>query len=101
MFKLKKYDESSKSFQSFINTKNENQDLIDDAAIRQGDCFFGTKNYTKAINAYDKVITNYGIGSDYAQYQKSMSLGFLGKNDEKATETLNKIQNSINGLSLP
>ena len=92
LFKLKKYDDSSKSFQNFINTKNENQDLIDDAAIRQGDCFFGTKNYTKAINAYDKVIANYGIGSDYAQYQKSMSLGFLGKNDEKATELL-KIAN--------
>ena len=86
LFKLKKYDESSKNFQKFINTNHQNQELMDDAAIRQGDCFFGTKNYTKAIKAYDKVITNYGIGSDYAQYQKSMSLGFLGKNDEKAIE---------------
>lgn len=90
LFKLKKYDESSKSFQSFINTKYDSQELLDDAAIRQGDCYFGTKNYTKAIKAYDKVIANYGIGGDYAQYQKAMSLGFLGKNEEKASE-LSKI----------
>lgn len=92
LFKLKKYSDSSKSFQNFINTKNDSQELLDDAAIRQGDCFFGIKNYTKAIIAYDNVISNYGVGSDYAQYQKSMSLGFLSKNDEKAIQ-LTKIAN--------
>lgn len=85
-FKLKAYNKAAASFQSFIATDNEDVVMNDDAIIRKGDSEFATKNYTKAINSYKKVIDAYGSGADYAQYQSAMSYGFLNKNDKKVAQ---------------
>jgi len=98
-FKLKEYDKAAKSFTAFTSRAKDDNPLIDDANIRLADCYFVTKKYTNAINAYDKVINNLGIGSDYALYQKAISFGFLTDNTKKI-ETLNKLISEFNNTSL-
>ena len=92
-FKLKKYPTAAKEFQNFINTKNEDMTMNDDATIRMGDSFFATKEYRKSIEAYKKVVDQYGASADYAQYQMAMSYGFLEKNNFKIRELENLLTN--------
>jgi len=82
-FKLKDYDKAANSFSAFASKAKEDNSLLDDANIRLADCYFVTKKYANAITAYDKVINNLGVGSDYAVYQKAISFGFLGDNTKK------------------
>lgn len=82
-FKLKDYDNAANSFSAFASKAKEDNTLLDDANIRLADCYFVTKKYANAITAYDKVINNLGVGSDYAVYQKAISFGFLGDNTKK------------------
>lgn len=92
-FKLKEYEKAAMAFQSFIATENEDVIMNDDAIIRKGDGEFATKNYTKAIQSYKKVVDAYGSGADYAQYQSAMSYGLLKNNDEKVNQLLFLIKN--------
>ena len=89
-FKLKDYANAANSFSNFIRKTNNENPLFDDANIRLADCYFVTKKYSNAILAYDKVINNAGVGSDYATYQKAISFGFLGDNSKKI-ENLNDL----------
>ncbi len=82
-FKLKDYDKAAVAFNKFTAKAKEDNPLLDDANIRLADCYFVTKKYANAIKAYDKVINNLGVGSDYAVYQKAISFGFLGDNTKK------------------
>lgn len=82
-FKLKNYDKAANSFNAFTSKAKEGNLLLDDANIRLADCYFVTKKYSNAITAYDKVIHNLGVGSDYALYQKAISFGFLGDHTKK------------------
>ena len=94
-FKLKQYSTSAKVFQDFINTKQKDLSLVDDATIRMGDSFFAIKEYRKSIDAYKKVLDQLGNSSDYAQYQIAMCFGFLEKNTSKITE-LESLLNNFN-----
>ncbi|MBA6155691.1 tetratricopeptide repeat protein [Tenacibaculum sp. S7007] len=82
-FKLKRYNDAAKHFQQFLDKKIDDNDLNDDASNRLGDSFYATKNYTKAIEAYNKVVQEGGVGADYAQYQIAMSKGYMGNNESK------------------
>ncbi|MEI6864677.1 tetratricopeptide repeat protein [Flavicella sp.] len=82
-FKLKEYDKAKQSFTNYL--KKEENDLIktNDAYIRLGDCNFISKSYWEGMEAYNKVIASKAIDDDYAQYQKAISYGFVGRNDNK------------------
>jgi TolA-binding protein len=92
-FKLKQYSTSAKVFQDFINTKQKDLSLVDDATIRMGDSFFAIKEYRKSIDAYKKVLDQLGNSSDYAQYQIAMCFGFLERNTTKITELESLLDN--------
>ena len=98
-FKLKEYSKAANAFSNFIRKTNKENPLFDDANIRLADCYFVTKKYTNAILAYDKVINNSGVGSDYAIYQKAISFGFLGDNTKKINN-LNKLVTDFELTSL-
>ncbi|MFD2566364.1 tetratricopeptide repeat protein [Pseudotenacibaculum haliotis] len=85
-FKLKDYAGAVKAFQNFIQTKNEDLSMNDDAIIRAGDSYYAERDYKNAINSYRVVVDQVGTGADYAQYQMGMSYGFLGDNDKKTQE---------------
>jgi len=95
-FKLKAYEAAAIAFEDFIKTKNSDEVLNDDATIRMGDSFFATKEYRKSIVAYKKIIDSYGANADYAQYQISMSYGFLEKNIDK----INALESLLNNFEL-
>ena len=95
-FKLKNYTEAANYYSSFISKKGDDTLLNEDATIRLADCYFVTKRYTNAITTYNKIIKNKSIGADYAQYQKAISLGFIGKNDQKIENLITLITNYTN-----
>lgn len=84
-FKLKKYAEANTSLRKYIGSPGAENDEIQylDAHLRIGDCFFIQKDYKRAIDFYDKVITNKAQDADYALYQKSLCYGVLGNYNQK------------------
>ncbi|CAL2076016.1 tetratricopeptide repeat protein [Tenacibaculum sp. 190524A05c] len=98
-FKLKDYSNSSKYFQDFLDQQINDNDLNDDASNRLGDSYYASKRYSEAIKAYEKVINEGGVGSDYAQYQKAMSTGLAGDDSGKVT-ALNELIKTFNDSNL-
>ena len=82
-FKLKKYAEAIPFFEAATKQNSLEREVLEDAFIRLGDSYFATSAYENAIIAYQNVITNSGIGADYAQYQIGMSYGFTTQNEAK------------------
>jgi len=50
-----------------------------------------TKSYSNAIKAYQTIITNKNVDADYAHYQKALSYGFIGQNNQKISGLLTLI----------
>jgi tetratricopeptide (TPR) repeat protein len=82
-FKLKDYRRAKSRFASYIASKPNAPVKLNDSYVRLGDCNFITKSYWEGIEAYNKIISTKGIDDDYAQYQKAISYGFVGKNENK------------------
>ncbi len=86
-FKLKNYENAIQHFKNYT-TNLEKTDQTNDAFSRLGDSYFITSDYWKALETYNKVIENKGKNLDYAQFQKAISYGFVGRNTKKI-ENLN------------
>ncbi len=84
-FKLKDYANAAKYFEKFIQTHPEKK-LLKDSYLRLGDSRFANKQYWPAMQAYNQALTMQGADADYAQYQKAISYGFVGKNNKKIDE---------------
>lgn len=54
-----------------------------DAFVRSADCYFMLKNYTKALQMYETVISSSLQGGDYALYQKAIISGAYNQYNEK------------------
>ncbi len=93
LFKLKEYAKSVRYFKQYTEQKDNGIELNDDAFLRLGDSYYASKNYTNAINAYNKVIIDSGVSADYAQYQKAMSNGLSGNYQEKIKNLLAVVNN--------
>lgn len=88
-FKQKEYDQAGNYFQSHIDAVKDDKLRLNDAYLRLGDSRFVSAKYWPAMDAYNKAIEMKSIDSDYAQFQKAISYGFVSKNDRKI-EDLNK-----------
>ncbi|MCE2612838.1 tetratricopeptide repeat protein [Flavobacteriaceae bacterium D16] len=97
-FKLKDYSNAIQYFKR-VSSQGQSNDRKYDALVRMGDCYFVTRQYANAIAAYDQVIQSTSKERDYAAYQKAMSFGFVGKQDDKLRE-LNRFINSYSNSSL-
>lgn len=82
-FKLKRYPKAIYHFENFIAKNKDNLIRLNDAHMRLGDCHFTSSNYENAIEAYDNAIRIDEIHSDYSEFQKSLSMGYLKGNSEK------------------
>lgn len=98
-FKLKDYQKSAQYFNQYTQQTNNEVELKDDAFLRLGDSYYASKNYSSAINSYEKVISEGGIGADYAQYQKAMSNGYSGNYQQKIKNLL-EVVNTYNTSQL-
>jgi len=82
LFQQKKYAEAVTYFKKYV-LESTNAQMKNDAILRIGDCYYVTKNYTKALVNYNQVILNKINQVDYATYQKALAYGFLGQNEQK------------------
>ena len=82
-FKLKNYREAASAFDNYVDQPDVSEEKMKDALLRLGDSYFISSNYWDAMKAYNAVIKKGGAQSDYAQYQKAISYGFVKKNDDK------------------
>ena len=98
-FKIKEYKKASLAFKEFLQKDSLEYDLKYDALIRLGDSFFATRNYSESVNSYKKVVSEFGPGADYAQYQIGMSYGFTDDKNAKIT-ALTKLVNDFEISSL-
>lgn len=98
-FKLKNYSKSTEYFKSFANQRKEDKLRLNDAYLRLGDGYFVSSDYKNAIDAYDKAIALKQIETDYADFQKAMSFGYIGQGNTKI-KGLNAFINTYSKSSL-
>jgi tetratricopeptide (TPR) repeat protein len=82
-FKQKEYEQAAKHFEQYIATGKADKVRLNDSYLRLGDSHFVTNKYWPAMDAYNKAIDMKGIDADYAYFQKSISYGFVARNDRK------------------
>lgn len=85
-FKLKDYNKAGQSFRSYINSNSDDSEKLSDAKVRLGDTYFVASNYNNAIKEYNKVINEKGQAIDYAHFQRAMSYGLIGRNNDKIVD---------------
>lgn len=93
--KLEDFSKAVESFKQFLETTHAqtSPELYTDAAMRIADCYFVAKEYNRALDHYQMIVSKKLNGSDYALYQKAMIEGVLGKPDAKISE-LKQLVNS-------
>jgi tetratricopeptide (TPR) repeat protein len=88
-FKQKNYSDAAIYFGSAIDESGNTVDtkgktaLLPDLYLRYADCEFVTKNYSKAIDGYSKIVAMKWNAADYAQFRKGIILGLESKGTEK------------------
>lgn len=87
-FHSKNYTDAGVSFRKFIISKSAGIDALKtaDANVRTGDCYFMTKNFSGASDAYETAIAINKIDVDYAMFQKALCNGLTKNYKEKANE---------------
>lgn len=81
-FKLKDYPSAARYFEKYTRDSSTGS-LKADAFMRLGDSYFVSSAYGDAIAAYDQARNSGSADPDYADFQKALSLGFLGRESEK------------------
>lgn len=87
--KRKDYPNAATYFEKTIaagknfNSPDISKRVVPDAMLRAGDCYYLTRDYTRAINYYDMVVSAKHTGADYAMYQTSLLKGLQGNSNSK------------------
>ena len=82
-FSDKDYTNAATYFEQYANLNVGDAARQNDTYLRLGDSQFISSKYWPALEAYNKAIALNGADQDYATFQKSMSYGFIQKNDDK------------------
>ena len=93
LFQQKKYKSALTYFEKYLAVANDDAKKRN-AELRIADCHFVNKTYWSALENYNKIIKENKNQVDYAMYQKALSYGFLGKDDQKK-ETLKTLQSQF------
>ncbi len=81
-FKLKEYSEAIADFTDFA-AQTQDLNKRNDAHLRLGDCYFVTSKYWPAMEQYNLAITGGVPATDYAEFQKAISYGFVDRSQQK------------------
>ena len=81
-FKLKDYGYAAAYFKNYAQGSQAGP-RQPDAFMRLGDSYFVSREYPNAIAAYDQARMSGSPEKDYADFQKALCLGFLGREGEK------------------
>lgn len=82
-FKQKEYAQAGDALDAYIATQPKDKSRLNDAYLRLGDSRFVDGKYWPAMEAYNKAIEMRAVDADYAAFQKSISYGFVNRNDRK------------------
>jgi tetratricopeptide (TPR) repeat protein len=90
--KQEKYSNALTYFQEAVNgikknansitNQNVEKNILGDATLRAGDCYFKNRNYAQAVKNYDEAIKNKYTGYVYALYQKAIIESLQDNKDE-------------------
>ena len=82
--KKKDYTEASIWFRKFLSVnKSGNAKLVADAYMRAADCYMVRRDFSGAIEYYEKGVNAKAADADYGLYQKGMVQGLQQKYDAK------------------
>ena len=81
-FKLKEYPQAIDGFTNFVS-KTGDLARKNDAYLRLGDSYFVTSKYWPAMENYNAAIEGGVPDTDYAEFQKAISYGFVGRPNQK------------------
>ena len=87
-FIQKNYQDAFKQFNKLMQSYAVSAGAVDkttlaDAYMRMGDCYFHSRQYKAAEEAYDKALATEPSQADYAVYQKAFSQGLSGRYTDK------------------
>lgn len=82
-FSDKDYTNAATYFEQYANQNIGDASRQNDAYLRLGDSQFISSKYWPALEAYNKAIALNSADQDYATFQKSMSYGFIQKDEDK------------------
>jgi len=88
------YRKAATYFQKFLSGDETDPNTINDAVTRLADSYFVLKNYSKALDYYNRIIEQHSKGEDYALFQRGMIQGLQGSADNKIS-TLNAVLTSF------
>src|SRR5690606_24157991 len=76
---------SANYFERFLAVGGQDLDenVRNDAIARLGDSYFSLRNYNRAMQYYDRLISSRSPSQDYALFQRGMIQGLQGDNDRK------------------
>ena len=87
-FVQKRYQEAFKQFDKLVKGYSPSSGIIGkatlaDAHMRIGDCYFHSRKYNAAEEAYNKAVATDASQADYAVYQKAFTQGLTGRYGDK------------------
>ena len=87
-FTQKNYQDAFRQFNALMQSYSVSAGAIDkttlaDAYMRIGDCYFHSRQYKAAEDAYNNAITTEPSQADYAMYQKAFTQGLSGRYSDK------------------
>ena len=80
-------DNGATIFSNYVKTQ-----VLSDAILRNGDCYFKRNKINEALINYDKVVSRNFSGKDYAYFQKGLIEGIQGKPLKKAVTLENLVK---------
>jgi TolA-binding protein len=78
-----KYKTAATYFQKFLDGDEKDAATVNDAITRMGDSYFVLKNYSRALEFYNRLIDRHSQGEDYALFQRGMIEGLQGSPSDK------------------
>ncbi|TYR38352.1 tetratricopeptide repeat protein [Sphingobacterium phlebotomi] len=92
-FRNDRYNTAANYFERFLATGGKEGielNTRNDAIARLADSYFGMKNYGKAMEQYNRLISSNAASQDYALFQRGIIQGLQGDNNTKIA-TLNSV----------
>jgi TolA-binding protein len=84
-FRNNNFNTSASFFERFLSVGGNSLDanVRNDAIARLGDSYFSLRNYGRALQNYDRLLSAKASNQDYALFQRGMILGLQGDNQGK------------------
>jgi Uncharacterized protein conserved in bacteria len=84
-FRNDSFNTSANYFERFLSTGGNaiEPNVRNDAIARLGDSYFSMRNYSRAMQYYDRLINSKASSQDYALFQRGIIQGLQGDNNAK------------------